>query len=89
MVFEYTVNGHTYQSSSTDPSGFVSRSADDVVQTWPLGARVQAWYDPENPSVAALTRDKSATRFLFIGISALMAMLGAVFALVSLKLALR
>lgn len=42
LVFEYTINGQTYQGSSTDPSGFVSRSAEDVVERWPRGARVQA-----------------------------------------------
>jgi hypothetical protein len=86
LVFQYEVDGHVYQGSRLDPSGFVSWNPQDVVATWPAGARVQAWYDPEDPSVAALTRDKGVTRFILPAVSLLVMLLGGLFGVVSLKL---
>jgi hypothetical protein len=86
LVFEYAVAGQVYQGTALDPGGFVSWSAQDVVTRWPKGTRVQAWYDPANPSVAALTREKSASRFILLGVAFLVAGLGVLFGVVSLKL---
>ncbi|MDP2315285.1 MAG: DUF3592 domain-containing protein [Pseudomonadota bacterium] len=89
LVFEYAVDGRVYQGTALDPGGFVSWSPQDVVTRWPVGAHVQAWYDPEDPSVAALTRERSASRFILLGATLLVVLLGALFGVVSLKLLFR
>lgn len=89
LVFEYTVDGHVYQGTALDPGGFVSWNPQEVVTRWPAGARVEAWYDTQDPNVAALTRERSASRFILIAVAVLVSVLGALFGVVSVKLALK
>lgn len=89
LAFQYAVDGHVYQGTELDPGGFVSWSPQEVVTRWPVGAQVQAWYDPEDPSTAALTREKSLSRFILLGVALLVLLLGALFGALSLKLLFR
>ncbi len=71
IQFEYTVDGTRYTTgtyrivriSSSGRSG-----KERIVRRYPVGAKVQAWYDPEESSVAVLDRSISFLPLIFLGI---------------------
>jgi hypothetical protein len=60
IAYEYDVYGRTYQSEQIRAGGIYitgpHRSAYDIVDTYPVGATVTVYYDPNNPEDAALER---------------------------------
>jgi hypothetical protein len=62
IVYQYNVMGQTYTGKRISPgpeSG--SSRARELVAKYPPGAPVTVYYDPQNPSDAALERDLSKT----------------------------
>jgi hypothetical protein len=62
IVYQYTVMGQTYTGKRISPgvdSG--SSRARELVAKYPPGAPVTVYYDPQNPSDAALEKDLSKT----------------------------
>jgi hypothetical protein len=62
IVYQYNVMGQTYTGKRISPgpeSG--SSRARELVAKYPPGAPVTVYYDPQNPSDAALERDFSKT----------------------------
>lgn len=59
IVYEYDVYGRTYQGEQIRAGGLwrgPTRSAYDIVDSYPVGATVTVYYDPNNPEDAALER---------------------------------
>lgn len=60
ITYAYDVNGQTYQSSQFRAGDSVMRvtsgNAYQTVDKYPVGAIVQVFYNPNNPSEAALER---------------------------------
>lgn len=74
--YEYTVDGETYDSSNVYPGpGQVSKSridAEDVVENYPEGETVTAYYNPEDPSESFLIKQRNTTMpMLMVGMGAL------------------
>lgn len=58
IEYEYEVNDETFVSDSVNPGADANRTtqsgAREYVEEYPEGATVEAFYDPEDPSVAFL-----------------------------------
>lgn len=74
--FRYTVGGReynkgTYHIYQTGTSG--RRGKQKIVQQYPVGADVQAWYDPKDPDTAVIDRSFGIfpVIFLVIGLAVL------------------
>jgi hypothetical protein len=58
IEYEYTIGGRRYTGTKLGPTGQASNeAADATVAKYPVGARVEAFYDPANPADAALSRE--------------------------------
>lgn len=70
VTYEYTVDGRTYESSNVYPGpGQTTKSqfeAEDVVEQYPEGETVTAYYNPENPSEAFLIKTRNTLIPLFM-----------------------
>jgi len=75
VVYEYQINGQTYQSNTIHPGmevgygGFRSK-VDQTVAKYPAGGMVEVFYNPENPAQAVL--EHSATGNSIMGWVALL-----------------
>jgi hypothetical protein len=59
VLYEYEVNGQSYQSDFVRASdklwrGYTSRDAYDTVDRYPVGTMVTVYYDPADPQQSAL-----------------------------------
>lgn len=56
--YEYTVNGHPYQSTRFRVGLLVLKGSEayEIVDRYPEGASVTVYYDPSNPAEASLER---------------------------------
>ena len=76
VTYEYTVDGRTYDSENVYPGpGQTSKSefrAEDVVENYPDGATVTAYYNPGDPSESFLIKQRNTLMPLsMIGMGAL------------------
>lgn len=78
ITYEYTVDGQTYESSNVMPgpgrSATGQNRAQNLVEQYPEGETVTAYYDPDDPSKSFLVKNQ---QLLFLG----MAGFGVVFSL--------
>jgi len=61
IVYQYEVNGKTYQSQNVRAGDKflkvnLSSKAQETVNKYPIGAKVTVYYDPNNPAECALER---------------------------------
>lgn len=65
IEYEYTVDGETYTSDSVWPGEDLSGTDEEkrraVVDRYPEGETVEAYYDPEDPAVAFLENESRST----------------------------
>jgi hypothetical protein len=77
VTYRYDVAGITHESDRVQFGGDVSMSnigwAQGIVERFPKGARVEAYYDPDNPAFAVLDPQGRAG-LLIIGVAGLMFM---------------
>lgn len=92
IAYVYAVDGRPFTGTSVDPPGFESAGSGDaeLVAQFPVGARVRAYYDPSDPSVAALrTTTGAPRRYAFLIIGFLVMAIGAPFAALAIRWARR
>lgn len=88
IEYQYAVAGRAFTGSSVDPPGFETSGAGDaeLVAQFPVGAHPRVYYDPTNPSVAALRNAASAPRrYLFLIIGFIVMAIGAPFAALAIR----
>jgi len=72
IEYEYTVEGERYRSDSVwpgrDMTGTDKQKRQAVVDSYPEGEVVEAYYDPENPSVAFLEDEAQVVKSVVLGI---------------------
>lgn len=83
ITYEYTVGGETYENDDLYPGSIESwdRSKDDqqeIVNSYPHGESVEAFYDPSDPAVSFLENESQKGQAVFTGI------LGGIFLLLGL-----
>lgn len=67
VQYSYQVGGRTYQSAKLAPGPEVGGTgAGRVVEKYPAGAQVMAFYDPQNPSDAVLERKAPAQWLIWL-----------------------
>ncbi|MCA9245891.1 MAG: DUF3592 domain-containing protein [Planctomycetales bacterium] len=76
---QYTVAGKQYDTWTYDMAGIYSsdrESKQTILDQFHPGKQVACWYDPENPGAAILVRGHSWLTWIFLGIGALIFLLG-------------
>src|SRR5688572_2265412 len=78
VKYEYTVNQQPYTSESVTPDEFMLPDtwAESVFKQFPVGAQIQANYDPNNPNQAFLIAKYSVKPYLPLLISLVIAAIG-------------
>ena len=71
VQFRYSYRGRAYESDLLKPTiivqGFASsETAAEELKPFPVGARVPAWVDPQNPDKAYLVQEGGAGPIVFI-----------------------
>lgn len=85
IVYEYTVGGETYTNDAVYPGPLggsnVKSKHQSVVDDYPEGAVVEAYYDPDDPAVAFLeNRSGDPEALVLTGLGVLFLLMGIVFA---------
>lgn len=68
-VYEYAGQHHESRAITPDPAAYQSMDeakAEALAERYPVGAKVTALVNPDNPSEAALEAAPSATRYIFL-----------------------
>lgn len=91
VIYQYEVDGKTYESDRMAPTFEQSYSryeeAEAVLNSYPENARVEVFYQPDDPGRAVLKVDGGSTGAWIAGIlGAVFALFGGVFSLVGLFL---
>ena len=73
VTYSYTVNGQMLQSSRVRFSPVKSKK---ILALYPVGNRVQVFFDPQRPSTAVLEKGGSTTIGLIVGIVVIVASCG-------------
>lgn len=70
VTYQYTVNGAQYTSQRLAPltTSASRRWAQSVIDRYPNGASVTAWYDPKHPANAIIDRHFSYIPLIMIGV---------------------
>jgi len=75
VTYTYEVNGTPYTSKRISLTGSgvknsAGGAARQAIHEFAVGKRVLVWYDPDNPSRAALYRDAGVTTWVLFGVGA-------------------
>ena len=86
VTFRYEVDGTVYEAGQlrTVRIGGGQAGAAATVRQYPVGAEVDAWYDPEDPDTAVIETDVSWISWLFAGLGVAM-LIGGVLLLIFRK----
>ena len=80
IVYHYAVNGRDYTCSTVSFGGNYSSSssqhAHKVTNKYPAGTPVQVYYQPEEPSTAALEPGATAMSYFALGIGCVFVLVG-------------
>lgn len=75
ISYSYTVDNQAYSSSQVAFRGFgtpIREHADELTATYPVGAKVQAYYNPQKPSSATLMTGANWLNYLFLTVPLMM-----------------
>jgi hypothetical protein len=90
LSFKYTAEGRTYEGYKLTPvNSSGGAPAKDIVDRYPAGAQVTVYYDPEDPSDAALTNESSIIGYVLMAIAIVMSLIAVPFAVWAVRIAIR
>lgn len=76
--YKYSVKGKSYTSTNVT-FGQSTKGAGEIVNHYPIGKKVNVFYNPEDPKVAVLEPGVSMASYLFLGFGILFTLMGLIF----------
>jgi hypothetical protein len=90
VIYNYTVDERTYEGYKLTPiNSSDGTPAREIVEKYPAGAKVPVYYDPDDPSDAALSKESSILGYVLLSIGIGMSLIGLPFAVWAARIAMR
>jgi len=87
VVYQYTVGEKSYTSEKIRPgTNWGGSGADKVIARYPVGSQVAVYYDPANPSTAALERNPPSLAWAWIALILLNACFAGIVVVIAMTL---